>query len=125
VNWKFWRRPSPTPPKELSLTLTLTPEGDVNGVCAFPRLPPDVSQKAANSFALMLHLLNSGRALPLLQKAVVAGGRLHGEMFATSVLHGLNGLEAEAASREEGDAAGRPPARRVQRQQVPEERLSD
>jgi hypothetical protein len=102
VNWKFWRRRRPDPPRDMSLTITISPSGDLNGCCVFPRLPPDIAPGAANSFALMLHLLNTGRALPLLQKAVVTGGRLHGEAFATSVLHGLNGLEAEAAAREKG-----------------------
>lgn len=100
MNWKFWKRREPE--NHLvwpSLTMMLDDDGRLQSYCIFPTGLED-SEKAsvAKHFALMLSLLNSGKLITSIQKAVAIGGEASDEVIASNVLHYLNSYLAELAS---------------------------
>lgn len=117
MTWKFWKwgrvpaqvkqdkGASPVP----FLTIAVDPEGKLSQYAHLPAVHPDKAEGCADNFAMMLFLLNRGRLLATLQRAVAAGGEAGpaSDWMAQRVMARLNSLVAEA-DRDEGKKDARP-----------------
>ncbi len=86
------------------ILISMTPDGKLNQSCYFPVFAGGDGLKVAENFATMLFLLNDGRLLPTLQKAVAVGGMTGDaqEGFAHVVLEKLNRMTVEVAKVRDG-----------------------
>lgn len=79
------------------LTITMDADGKLNQIAQFPRFDDSIAKGVAENFAMLVHLLNDGKLLPVLQRAIAigGGGSDYAQGFAHVVMENLNALTAD------------------------------